>query len=140
MRPAIAIAVSSATAVAALPRPITGSRNAIRWTMKPTCANSTSANEMDTLRNATSRKASARTFDADGASVRTCPAAMSRRMGGRPTKIRMTGIVSTSIAAAAIIIAPGNPKRPIAATSNGTPTMPPKLAPFSARLIAMPRF
>ena len=28
----------------------------------------------------------------------------------------------------------------MASTSNGTPAMPPKLAPFSARLIAMPRF
>ena len=35
---------------------------------------------------------------------------------------------------------PEKPKWPIAATSSGTPTMPPKLAPFSARLIAMPRF
>ena len=51
----------------------------------------------------------------------------------------MTGIISTSIATAAAIMAPENPKRPIAATSSGTPTMPPKLAPFSARLIAMPR-
>ena len=37
-------------------------------------------------------------------------------------------------------MAPENPKCPIAATNSGTPTMPPKLAPFSARLIAMPRF
>jgi hypothetical protein len=36
-------------------------------------------------------------------------------------------------------MAPENPKCPIAATSKGTPMMPPKLAPFSARLIAMPR-
>ena len=43
------------------------------------------------------------------------------------------------MAAAAAIMAPENPKRPIAATSSGTPMMPPKLAPFSARLIAMPR-
>ena len=35
--------------------------------------------------------------------------------------------------------APENPNDPIAATNSGTPTMPPKLAPFSARLIAMPR-
>ena len=52
----------------------------------------------------------------------------------------MTGIITTSIVAAAAIMAPENPKLPIAATSNGTPMMPPKLAPFSARLIAMPRF
>ena len=52
----------------------------------------------------------------------------------------MTGIISTSIAIAAAIMAPENPKLPIAATSSGTPMMPPKLAPFSARLIAMPRF
>ena len=31
------------------------------------------------------------------------------------------------------------PNCPIAATSSGTPAMPPKLAPLSARLIAMPR-
>jgi hypothetical protein len=50
------------------------------------------------------------------------------------------GTISTSIDAAAAIMAPPNPKYPIPATSSGTPTMPPKLAPFSARLIAMPRF
>lgn len=52
----------------------------------------------------------------------------------------MTGTISTSIVIAAAIMAPENPKRAIAATNSGTPTMPPKLAPFSARLIAMPRF
>ena len=52
----------------------------------------------------------------------------------------MTGIITTSMTIAATAIAPENPKRPIAATSSGTPMMPPKLAPFSARLIAMPRF
>ena len=51
----------------------------------------------------------------------------------------MTGTISTTMTMAATIIAPENPKWPIAATSSGTPTMPPKLAPFSARLIAMPR-
>jgi hypothetical protein len=49
-------------------------------------------------------------------------------------------MISTSIVAAAVIMAPENPKLPIAATNSGTPTIPPKLAPFSARLIAMPRF
>jgi hypothetical protein len=43
------------------------------------------------------------------------------------------------IAVAAAIMAPGNPRRPTAMTSSGTPAMPPKLAPFSARLMAMPR-
>lgn len=52
----------------------------------------------------------------------------------------MTGTITTTIAAAATAIALGNPKCPIAVTSSGTPAMPPKLAPFSARLIAMPRF
>ena len=33
-----------------------------------------------------------------------------------------------------------NPNLPIAVTNSGTPTIPPKLAPFSARLIAIPRF
>ena len=61
-------------------------------------------------------------------------------IGGRPTKIRITGTISTSMAIGDAIIAPEKPKWPIAATSSGTPTMPPKLAPFSARLIAMPRF
>ena len=37
------------------------------------------------------------------------------------------------------IIAVAKSKRPIATTSSGTPTMPPKLAPFKARLIAIPR-
>src|SRR2546429_607580 len=36
-RPTTAIAVSSATAIAARSRPITPSRNVMRWTMKPTC-------------------------------------------------------------------------------------------------------
>ena len=49
-------------------------------------------------------------------------------------------MISTSIVAAAAIMAPENPNLPIAATNSGTPTIPPKLAPFSARLIAMPRF
>ena len=52
----------------------------------------------------------------------------------------MTGTISTTMAMAAATMAPENPKYPIAATSSGTPMMPPKLAPFSARLIAMPRF
>ena len=52
----------------------------------------------------------------------------------------MTGTISTTITAAAAIIAFGKPKAPIAVTNSGTPAMPPKLAPFSARLIAMPRF
>jgi hypothetical protein len=68
-RPAIAIAVNSTTAMAARSRPITGSRNEIWWTMKPTCANSTSANAKDTVRNATSRNASLRICVADGASA-----------------------------------------------------------------------
>jgi hypothetical protein len=41
---------------------------------------------------------------------------------------------------AVAIIAVAKPKRPIATTSSGTPAMPPKLAPFKARLIAIPRF
>ena len=57
-----------------------------------------------------------------------------------PTNSRITGTISTTSAIAEAIIAPEKPKWPIAATSNGTPTIPPKLAPFSARLIAMPRF
>ncbi|MGY4255149.1 hypothetical protein ACVI1L_002217 [Bradyrhizobium sp. USDA 4516] len=52
----------------------------------------------------------------------------------------MTGTITTISSAAAAIIAPEKPNVPIPATSSGTPTMPPKLAPFSARLIAMPRF
>ena len=108
--------------------------------MKPTCANSTSANAIDTLRNATSHKASARTFDAGNASVAASSAAVPPRAGGRPTKITTMGIVSTSIVTAAAIMALENPKRPMATTNSGTPTMPPKLAPLSARLIAMPRF
>ncbi len=36
-------------------------------------------------------------------------------------------------------IAPAKPNRPIANTMSGTPATPPKLAPLSARLIAMPR-
>ena len=49
-------------------------------------------------------------------------------------------MISTSMVAAAATMAPGNPNLPIAATNSGTPTIPPKLAPFSTRLIAMPRF
>ena len=60
--------------------------------------------------------------------------------GGWPTKIRITGTISTIITIAAAIIAPEKPKYPMPITSKGTPAMPPKLAPFSARLIAMPRF
>ena len=52
----------------------------------------------------------------------------------------MIGTISTTSAIAEAIMAPENPKCPIAVTSSGTPMMPPKLAPFSARLIAMPRF
>ena len=52
----------------------------------------------------------------------------------------MIGTSNTTMTNAATIMAAGNPKLPIAATISGTPTMPPKLAPFSARLIAMPRF
>ncbi|MGY4484480.1 hypothetical protein ACVWWR_003671 [Bradyrhizobium sp. LM3.2] len=44
------------------------------------------------------------------------------------------------MAPATVNIALAKPIRPIKVTSSGTPTMPPKLAPFSARLIAMPRF
>ena len=68
-RPTTAIAVNNATAIAARSRPIKGSRNEIRWTMNPTWANSTSANAIDTVRNATSRKACARIRDADGVSA-----------------------------------------------------------------------
>ena len=51
----------------------------------------------------------------------------------------MIGTISTSITIAVASSAPENPNAPIAATNSGTPMMPPKLAPFSARLIAMPR-
>jgi hypothetical protein len=51
----------------------------------------------------------------------------------------MTGTISATITIAAANIAPGKPKYPMASTSSGTPAMPPKLAPFSARLIAIPR-
>jgi hypothetical protein len=50
----------TATATAARSRPITGSRNEIRWTMNPTCANSTRAKAMVTVRKPTSRSAQAR--------------------------------------------------------------------------------
>ncbi len=43
------------------------------------------------------------------------------------------------MAPAAAYIALAKPIYPISVTSSGTPTMPPKLAPLSARLIAMPR-
>ena len=117
-----------------------GSRNAIRWTMKPTCANSTSANADDTDRKATSRNACARICVGDGASaacrrrrVAQAPAACRRKSGSPapsapPSRWRPRSSRRRS----------RNSRSP--ATSSGTPTMPPKLAPFSARLIAMPRF
>ena len=108
--------------------------------MKPTCANSTSANAIDTVRNALLRSAWARICVAEGASAADAATVALEWRGGRPTKIRMIGTISTTIAIAAAIMAPENPKLPMAVTNNGTPMMPPKLAPFSARLIAMPRF
>jgi hypothetical protein len=93
---------------------------------------------MDTVRNGASRNALFRICLADGASALTAAIAL-EPIGGRPTKIRMMGIISATMTIAAAIMASANPRLPIAADSRGTPTMPPKLAPFSARLIAMPR-
>ena len=107
--------------------------------MKPTCANSTSAKAIDTDRKPISRNARARICDDESASLLE-EATSLKRSGGGPTKINTTGITSTIMTAAANIIALENPNWPIAITSSGTPAMPPKLAPFSARLIAMPRF
>ena len=107
--------------------------------MRPTWANSASANATVNARNAASRKAAARMREADtSATPCAAPAAGSRR-GGRPTNSSSTGTSSSITVAAATIIAPEKPNWPIAPTSSGTPTMPPQLAPFSARLIAMPR-
>ncbi len=107
--------------------------------MKPTCANSTSANATETLRNATSRSACIRIREADGASAAAFAIAAVSRPGGWPTNTSTIGTSVTSITTATAVSAPENPNVLMAATSTGTPAMPPKLAPFSARLIAMPR-
>ena len=107
--------------------------------MNPTCAKRTSAKATATLRNATSRNASARIRLAEGIGEAAAADEMAPWTGGCPTKIRITGTIKANITAATSSKAPANPNAAIAVTSSGTPAMPPKLAPFSARLIAMPR-
>ncbi|MHC2583299.1 hypothetical protein ACVI1J_004484 [Bradyrhizobium diazoefficiens] len=106
--------------------------------MKPTCANITSAKAIVTVRKPTSRSACAR-ICADDCGFAFAAACQPWCSGGRPTASRITGTSSTSMAPAVAYIAVANPTWLIMVTSSGTPTMPPKLAPFSARLIAMPR-
>jgi len=64
--------------------------------------------------------------------------------GGRPTQSRITGTITATITprAAAVPSPPGKSRNgPIAATSSGTPMMPPKPRGRSAPgLIAIPRF
>src|SRR3954465_15510535 len=84
-RPTTAIAVSNATATAARSRPITESRNEIKWTMKPTWANSTSAKADDTERKAISRNARARIWIGDGALAAPAVALALAWPGGRLT-------------------------------------------------------
>ncbi|MBA7468945.1 hypothetical protein ES707_04201 [subsurface metagenome] len=81
----------------------------MRWTMKPTCANSTSAKAMETERKAISRNAFARTCVGDGASA-CAAAAVCASTGGLPTKIRITGTITTTMTMAATVIAPEKPK------------------------------
>ena len=105
-RPTTAIAVNSATAIAACSRPITGSRNEIRWTMNPTCA--TAPARTRSIPSGMRRRAAPARVSAMRTALPRLPrsVAMTARPGGRPTKIRMTGIISTSIAIAAAIMAP----------------------------------
>ena len=67
------------------------------------------------------------------------PAAACGRAGGVPTANRISGISNSTATTAAASIAPVNCQCATAAVSSGTPTMPPQLAPFKARLMAMPR-
>ena len=103
----------------------------------PTCANSTRANAIASVRNATSRNAMARMRVAEGLPLGPAPAR--GRAGGVPTANRISGTSNNSAMAAVTSMAPVNCQCAIAAVSSGTPMMPPQLAPFSARLMAMPR-